>query len=131
MLEVFGKFQVQTHIMRVRMSSEGKRIQRTAHLVGVLFLLGSLPGCGMGRTGMQIDSDSRSPFLSWQVPISTTAGEANIQTAAGVQSRPAIEQLKLEQATAPKSTNALTGWFQKLRPPMAIPLPRTDIDDDG
>jgi len=97
----------------------------------MLGLICGIWGCGTGRTAMQIDSDSRSPFLSWQVPIAGQSGKARIETTAGVRGEAPVEQLKFEPQQPRKSASSWTGWFQKLRPPMTIPLPRTDIDDDG
>jgi len=80
---------------------------------------------------MQIDSDSRSPFLSWQVPIGGQADDARIETTAGLGGDSPVTQLKFEPQRPRKSANSWAGWLQKLRPSMTIPLPRTDIDDDG
>ena len=119
--------------MRLRLFNDPCRHSGFSRVASALLFLTAIgvSGCGMGRTAMQIDSDSRSPFLTWQVPISANKGDARIKTASAIPAAATIEPLKLEQQPPRATANAWAGWFQKLRPPITIPLPRTDIDDDG
>jgi hypothetical protein len=100
--------------------------------VTLLLLTTLLAGCQSMRSSMQMDSDSRTPFFSFQLPVRNSARDASKVEVAVEEPRAerhAIRQAGLESAEA--TEKSWGGWLGKLRKPMSIPLPRTDISDEG
>lgn len=98
-----------------------------------LLTLLAIVGCQSTRSSMQMDSDGRTPFFNFQIPVGNTDSEATVVEASATDSSAVsanIHQLGLQHPDPqPKKWG---GWLDKLRQPTkSIPLPRTDLDDDG
>lgn len=93
-------------------------------------------GCQGTRSAMQMDSDSKTPFFSFQVPVKHEGVETAIEPAAGsraisrANNDAVVQSLALQQET-PSEPSRWSRWIGRLKAPKSIPLPRTDINEDG
>lgn len=96
-------------------------------------LLSVTAGCQSSRSSMQMDSNSNTPFFSLQMPIKNAKSQAaDVEVAVEQpveQATPLIRPLSMQNK--PQSESRWGSWLDKLRHPISIPVPRTDISDEG
>ncbi|MDA1016441.1 MAG: hypothetical protein O3A00_18530 [Planctomycetota bacterium] len=87
-------------------------------------------GCYGTRSSLQMDSDSRAPQLGIAVPISSNGTGKSAKIISASESKP---KGKLVEVTVEESTEEPSRWKQwlGLSPTKPIPLPRTDLKEDG
>lgn len=90
-----------------------------------------LAGCQSTRSSMHMNSDGGMPFFNFAIPVKNSAPQATFVEASAESSdqSSSIQQIGLERSEPQKKWG---GWLNKLKQPAAsIPLPRTDLTDDG
>lgn len=85
-------------------------------------------GCYGTRSSLQMDSDSRAPQFGVAVPISTNGKSAKILPTSSTKPRGKLVEVTVEE---PDEEPARWKKWLGLATPKPLPLPRTDLKQDG
>ena len=99
-------------------------------LIAISSLCGLFTGCALGRSNVSMDSNSRAPWMNFELlPSRKKADPANYHRSIAEQRSDAKSEASIEPALATTKTELrLPGWLTPGADRTPLPLPRSDAE---